>query len=281
MFDLIFYEDENQLNKIKKNLFDDLSPRVICIKYQKYFLKSIFFFNKVDHSVNKIGFTSLLRFYFQTRFIYCEYANFIPRFFSTILNKNLIACIFGYLAVESFKTDNLFFLKHFPKLVISQKADTYIIFGDSNPTNKILNFLQSFAKIQKRLRNDLPKFDKLKNSNYIVFIGQSWVKERLFHYEEEQTKIIKFLFQKKIDFIYCIHPRENKSSKGDHLVKGFNGLVNYINRRGKPKLVINMHSSLGYELLECGLNVSFLIESDYLKKKYVVNLRELERLIDT
>lgn len=267
---IIFVEDEFQKDKILKNIRPKRNTLVIF--YHGLLLKKILFlditFNKLPIRSNFIEIIMSIK---KADAIYTEFANFIPRFFSFIFSKKLVATVFGYL-VESNIGNNVIF----SKLFRSQLADEYWIFGKKNKTHEIKPFLETLAKVKVYDRLDIPDLSNYKTSNYILIIGQSWVEEKLYFYEEAENKLIEFINEKKIKMVYCKHPRSKKNLSNFTQLNGYKECLNYIKKNGRPILACSLCSSMIHELEEMGVCSVALVKGDHLSENIEPDFSMLE-----
>jgi len=268
---LIFVEDIAQQNKLLANL--DWDANWVVVYYRGLLITRIIFLD-CDLKILPIKYNlfMFIRTFLNADKIVTEYANFIPRLASIIFSKKLISAVFGTLLTSSIGKDTVF-----PRLLRSQLAAEYWIFGRKNKTHKISSFLSTLGTVRSFDRKDFPDFRGLPVNDYILIIGQAWDKENLPFYEHAEDELLEFFLKKRKRIVYCRHPRSQRNYPSLSQVNGYVECIDYIAMHGRPILACSLSSSMISELDEMGVSALNLIVGDYLTETIESNFTLLNK----
>lgn len=271
---IIFYQDKAQLHKIVNNC--NLNANTIAILYKSVYPLKINILSGNSFSYPPNAFFLIIRIFFASDQILSEYANFLPRFVSCFFRKRLISTVFGVLNIDSMR------LIGTPpmKLLSSQVADEYWLFGRMNRTKKIIPHLEKIASVKVFERSDLPDFRLHFKTDFVLFIGQSWIEEGLEFYDQEENAALKLLEESKYGLIVCKHPRSAKKYARYNCVNGYFDLIKWIEKNGRPFHTFYLSSSLGDELREMGLDATRLLSETHLTIYHSVNLDIIKKIVN-
>ena len=157
--------------------------------------------------------------------------------------------------------ENNFDKKTNSRLLSKLYADKYFIINNKD-VFRIVNKIQPKKTFYLEFNR---KFNTKVISDYIVVIGQSLLENNLINEHASLVSHINIL-KKKNKVIFVKHPRQKllNNINCDVFLDGYNKLIEYIEKNGKPKLVIAVSSSLLIELKQFNLNCKRI----FISKKF-------------
>ncbi len=250
---IVFVEDSLQLKKFQKNYINN-TPHLIFWYKGRRITRIQISQSGYSTEVRFHNFVSAIKFIFSSDEVITEYANFLPRLFTIICRKKISSLIFGKLVRANFRK-----FKYVPHKLQPLVADKYVIFGRQNPTRNLIDFLSETSEVLLKERSDMPDFRSTPESDYILYIGQAFEKDRMEFYDAWEHMVVSKLDAAQLKLVYCRHPRSLRRYDYSEEINGYSECIKFIEQYGRPKIAISMTSSLIFELKEMGVNAVTLM----------------------